>query len=77
METLVRVEGHRRAIEDSFETAKNEFGLDHDESRSWHGRHRHVSLVMPAFAMTAGIRHQADAAPPRKTMRRTRAERQN
>src|SRR5207302_10973342 len=34
------------AGEDSFETAKNEFGLDHNESRSWHGWHRHVSLVM-------------------------------
>ena len=31
IETLVSVEGHRWAIEDSFETAKNEFGLDHNE----------------------------------------------
>src|SRR5436190_18400685 len=46
IKTLVSVEGHRWAIEDSFETAKNEFGLDHNESRSWHGWHRHVSLVM-------------------------------
>jgi SRSO17 transposase len=45
-ETLVAVEGHRWAIEDSFETAKNEFGLDHNESRSWHGWHHHVSMVM-------------------------------
>ena len=30
IETLVRIEGHRWAIEDSFETAKNEFGLDHN-----------------------------------------------
>jgi len=51
----VAVEGHRWAIEDSFETAKNEFGLDHNESRSWHGWHRHVSLVMLAFAMMAAI----------------------
>src|SRR6266704_2692346 len=51
IETLVAVEGHRWAIEDSFETAKNEFGLDHNESRSWHGWHRHVPLVMLAFAM--------------------------
>jgi SRSO17 transposase len=29
IKTLVSVEGHRWAIEDSFETAKNEFGLDH------------------------------------------------
>jgi SRSO17 transposase len=71
MEALVRVEGHRWAIEDSFETAKNELGLDHNETRSWHGWHRHVSLVMLAFAMMAVIRHHANAAPPPKTMRRT------
>ena len=32
IETLVKVEGHRWAIEDSFETAKNELGLDHNET---------------------------------------------
>ena len=46
MKKLVSVEGHRWAIEDSFEAAKNELGLDHNETRSWHGWHRHVSLVM-------------------------------
>src|ERR1700720_4776515 len=66
LETLVAVEGHRWAIEDSFETAKNEFGLDHNESRSWHGWHRHVSLVMLAFAMMAAIRHRANPPPPKK-----------
>ena len=40
---------------------KNEFGLDHNECRSWHGWHRHVSLVMLAFAMMAAIQHQANA----------------
>jgi SRSO17 transposase len=73
-ETLVAVEGHRWAIEDSFETAKNEFGLDHNESRSWHGWHRHVSLVMLAFAMMAVIRHRANSPPPKKTQRRTTAK---
>jgi len=67
--TLVNVEGHRWAIEDSFETAKNEFGLDHNETRSWHGWHRHVSLVMLAFAMMAAIRHQANRPIPKKTKR--------
>jgi SRSO17 transposase len=67
IETLVSVEGHRWAIEDSFETAKNELGLDHNESRSWHGWHRHVSLVMLAFAMMAAIRHRANTTPPPKT----------
>jgi len=70
MKKLVSVEGHRWAIEDSFETAKNEFGLDHNETRSWHGWHRHVSLVMLAFAMMAVIRHNANAVPPKKTMHR-------
>jgi SRSO17 transposase len=73
LETLVAVEGHRWAIEDSFETAKNEFGLDHNESRSWHGWHRHVSLVMLAFAMMAAIRHRANPPSPKKTKRRTSA----
>ena len=67
IETLVNVEGHRWSIEDSFETAKNEFGLDHNETRSWHGWHRHVSLVMMAFAMMAAIRLQANQSTPKKT----------
>jgi SRSO17 transposase len=67
IKTLVGVEGHRWAIEDSFETAKNEFGLDHNETRSWHGWHRHVSLVMLAFAMMAAIQHQANKPMPKKT----------
>jgi len=60
IEMLVHVEGQRWAIEDSFECAKTEFGLDHNESRSWHGWHRHVSLVMLAFAMIASIRHHVN-----------------
>ena len=68
IEALVAVEGQRWAIEDAFETAKNELGLDHDETRSWHGWHRHVSLVMLAFAMLAAIRRRANAPPPPKTL---------
>jgi SRSO17 transposase len=69
IEMLVKVEGHRWAIEDSFKTTKNELGLDHNETRSWHGWHRHVSLVMLAFAMMAVIRHHANAAAPPKMIR--------
>jgi SRSO17 transposase len=65
MKKLVAVEGRRWAVEDSFETAKSEFGLDHNETRSWHGWHRHVSLV---FAMMAVIRHQANKPAPQKTI---------
>jgi SRSO17 transposase len=64
LEVLVGVEGRRWAIEDAFEAAKNELGLDHHETRSWHGWHRHVSLVMLAFALLTVIRHRANTTPP-------------
>jgi SRSO17 transposase len=69
IETLVRVEGARWRVEEGFETTKNELGLDHNESRSWHGWHRHVSLVMLAYAVMAAVRYQANATTPKKTMR--------
>src|ERR671913_449425 len=75
IETLATVEGRRWAIEDAFETAKNEFGLDHNETRSWHGWHRHVSLVMLAFAMLATIQHKANAPPPKTLINLTRTRR--
>ena len=65
--TLVAIEGRRWAIEDAFETAKTELGLAHNETRSWHGWHRHVSLVMLAFTMMAAVRHRANQMPPPKT----------
>ena len=64
--TLVAVEGRRWAIEDAFETAKTELGLAHNETRTWHGWHRHVSLVMLAFAMMAAVRHRANHCRPQK-----------
>jgi SRSO17 transposase len=74
-ETLATVEGQRWAIEDAFETAKNELGLDHNETRSWHGWHRHVSLAMLAFAMLATIQHKANAPPPKTLINLTRTRR--
>jgi SRSO17 transposase len=70
VETLVAVEGRRWAIEDAFETAKIELGLAHNETRSWHGWHRQVSLVMLALAMMAAVRHRANDLPPPKTKSR-------
>src|SRR5918993_640936 len=69
IDTLVRVEGQRWAIEDAFETAKTELGLTHNETRSWHGWHRHVSLVMLAFAMMAVVRERANSlsSPQKET----------
>ena len=70
IDVLVSVAGHRWAIEESFETAKNELGLDHNETRPWYGWHRHVSLVMLAFAMLAAIRSKANQATPPKRLRK-------
>jgi SRSO17 transposase len=76
LEELVRVEGQRWAIEDAFETAKTELGLTHNETRSWHGWHRHVSLVMLAFAMTAVVRHRANTlTSPQKRSDEVRLQR--
>jgi SRSO17 transposase len=64
---LVQVEGTRWRVEEGFETTKNELGLDHNESRSWHGWHRHVSLVMLAYAVMTAVRSQANAITSKKT----------
>jgi SRSO17 transposase len=73
IQTLVSVEGRRWAIEDAFETAKTELGLAHNETRSWHGWRRHISLVMLAVAMMAAVRHHANQLPPpKKTKSRVR-----
>jgi SRSO17 transposase len=66
IETLVRVEGTRWRVEEGFETTKNELGLDHNESRSWHGWHRHISLVMLAYAVMTTVRYQSNVMTPKK-----------
>ncbi|NWJ47103.1 MAG: hypothetical protein HXX08_14680 [Chloroflexi bacterium] len=47
---LVGVVGQRWQIEESFEIAKGEFGLDQYEVRCWKGWYRHITLVMLAQA---------------------------
>jgi len=51
--TMVRVAGMRWMVEECFEAAKGEVGLDHYEVRSWHGWCRHVTLAMTAHAFLA------------------------
>ena len=61
--------GARWAIEECFGRAKDDLGLDHCEARSWHGWHRHMSLVMAAGAFLATLaadqRRQAFGKAPR------------
>jgi SRSO17 transposase len=58
--TLARVAGRRWTIEECFEAAKQETGLDEYEIRSWHGWYRHVTLSMLALAFLATLRAQCN-----------------
>jgi SRSO17 transposase len=61
LEVMVKVAGTRWAIEESFESAKGEVGLDHYEVRSWGGWYRHVTLAMIAHAYLTVVRARAVA----------------
>src|SRR5215218_9073834 len=50
LERLVQVAGTRWAIEECFESAKGEVGLDHYEVRRWPGWYRHITLALLAHA---------------------------
>jgi SRSO17 transposase len=57
LEELARVAGSRWKIEEAFEEAKGEVGLDHYEVRSWPGWYRHITtLAMFAHAFLGAIR---------------------
>jgi SRSO17 transposase len=60
LETLVRVAGQRWLIEQSFETAKGECGLDHYEVRHWQGWYRHITLSMLAHAVLSALRARGE-----------------
>ncbi|MGS4967112.1 MULTISPECIES: IS701 family transposase [Marivita] len=52
---LAAAAGLRWTIEECFLRTKDDLGLDHCEARSWHGWHRHMSLVMAAAAFLARV----------------------
>jgi SRSO17 transposase len=56
---LIRIAGRRWTIEDCFEAAKGEVGLDEYEVRKWDGWHRHVTLCLMAHAYLAVVRSVA------------------
>ena len=59
LEELVRGAGTRWAIEECFEEAKGQVGLDQYEVRRWDGWYRHITLAMLAQAYLSVIKHQA------------------
>lgn len=61
-ENIVKVAGSRWAIEECFEAAKGEVGLDEYEVRKYDAWHRHITLAMFAHAYLAAMRAAAPGA---------------
>lgn len=64
---LVAIAGSRWNIEECFQAAKNEVGLDHYQVRQWDAWHRHITLAMLAhafLAVTAAVEHTPPCPPP-------------
>ena len=59
LETVVCVAGRRWTIEEGFEQAKREVGLDHYEVRRWAGWYRHITLALVAHASLVVTRARA------------------
>jgi SRSO17 transposase len=54
--TLVQVAGSRWRVEEAFEQAKGEVGLDHYQVRQYLAWYRHITLAMTALAFLAVTR---------------------
>ena len=65
LEELVRVAGRRWTIEECFQEAKGQVGLDQYQVRRWDGWYRHITLAMLAHAYLMVIRHQAAKEGPK------------
>ncbi len=61
---LVRVAGARWAIEETFQTAKGQTGLDHYQVRQYTGWYRHITLSMLAHAFLTVTRSKKGAVTP-------------
>ncbi len=69
---LVRVAGSRWGVEETFQFAKNETGLDHYQVRRYDAWYRHITLSMLAAAFLAVTAHTEQfhdqkGAPPTQT----------
>jgi SRSO17 transposase len=61
---LVRVAGTRWAVEECFQTAKDQVGLDQYQVRGWTGWHRFITLAMLALAVLTVIAARSRPATP-------------
>ena len=61
---LAWIAGSRWHVEECFQQAKNEAGLDHYQVRSWRAWHAHITLSMLALAWLAASKAQAVKGEP-------------
>jgi SRSO17 transposase len=71
LEAMVGAAGSRWAIEEGFERAKGEVGLDQYEVRRWDAWHRHVTLALLAHAYLEVTRLAANEAGEKGAAART------
>jgi SRSO17 transposase len=62
--TLAAVAGSRWHIEECFQQAKNEAGLDHYQVRTWRAWYAHITLSMLALAWLSASRARAVKGAP-------------
>jgi SRSO17 transposase len=72
LQALVNVAGQRWTIEECFEIAKDEVGLDEYEVRQWTAWYRHITLSMLALAfLTVTRSHAVNAEEAKKRVTRS------
>jgi SRSO17 transposase len=59
LQQVVRAAGSRWQVEEAFELAKQQVGLDEYEVRHWRGWYRHITLAMFALAFLTVVKAQA------------------
>ncbi|GER22145.1 transposase [Zafaria cholistanensis] len=61
---MARIAGIRWAIEETFQTAKGQTGLDHYQVRQYTGWYRHITLSMIAHAFLTAVKAKKGAPDP-------------
>jgi SRSO17 transposase len=68
LEEMVEAFGTRWTVEQCFEEAKGEVGLDEYEVRSWHGWYRHITLSMLSLAFLTALRAWGEESVLKKNL---------
>src|SRR5260221_8380537 len=68
LEVMVEAFGARWTVEQCFEEAKGEVGLDEYEVRSWQGWYRHVTLSMLALVFLTALRANGEKDSLKKSL---------